>query len=212
MFVGASPWYRNEWTIKTPYGIMEEIIETGFTWILEALGTADDSIINTFLPVFTLNQLPWENATETLYRLIQMTKCYLRPKPSKTFKVVYPQTADVADHTYYSYQAHYFKEYTEKKNELVPNRIVVFANFDPLVESTWAGKLTGDTGAYSGQYVEVIENFIASSITNQTDVDNRAAAILTRIRSESLSAYLVVPHDASVELYDKVSIDDARGF
>jgi len=49
------------------------------------------------------------------------------------------------------------------------------------------------------------------TITNQTDANNRAAAILTRIQAEQLAGRLVIPHDARVELYDKVTVHDARG-
>ncbi len=45
------------------------------------------------------------------------------------------------------------------------------------------------------------------------DADLRADAILTRLKSETLAGRLVLPyHDCSVELYDKVKVEDVRGY
>ena len=210
MFVGSAPGYDYEWTTKTPYGIIEEIIETGFSWTLLALATSD-GIMDVFLPVFTLNDSPYENATAVLERLIAFTKSYLRAKAGKVFEVVYPQTSDAPNETYYSNQAHYFIKYTEKKNVDIPNRVVVFCNNPDNLVPWPTPVMTGDTGAYSGQYVEVMESFVDRSITVQGDANLRAAAILTKVKSEQLAGVLIVPHDARVELYDKVKVMDVRG-
>lgn len=209
MAYGSAPYYDYQFTATTVYDLIEAIIETAMSWTLNAFAGAQDGIINTFTPVFDLNEMPYESAALVLYRLISMTKCYLRQKADTTWELVYPQTSDSMDKTYYSDKAHYFYEYMEKINEVVPNRIVVYCNQD--ADGGWTGVITGDTGAYSGNYVEVLEPYVVGSITSQGDANNRAAAILTRIKAEGLAGRLVAPHDCSVELYDKVEVRDRRG-
>lgn len=218
----TAPYFNLEFTSTDPiFDLIEKIlVEAGFT--LNALGTQDDGIIANFLPVFSANPLEYDTADYLLYRLIQMTKCYLREVESSAFEVVYPQSSDAVQETYYSSQAPYFKEYVEKTNLLVPNHIVVFCNRDP--DGTWdsagyplitghsrdSDQFTGTT--YTGSYTEVTEYHIAPYISNQTDADNRATAILTRYKAETLAGRLLLPfHDCRVELYDRVSIVDVRG-
>lgn len=199
----------------TVYDLIELIIEGALGWTLEA-SPPDDGIIDTFKPVFTINQLPFENAAALLYRLIWMTKEYLRTKESKTFQCVYPQLADTVDETYYSDRAHWFSEYVEKSILLVPNSVVVLCNQDPVTGgwntpdySLIAG--TASDAAQIAKYAEIVQVFIAASITDQANADLRAAAILTRLKSEILAGRLVIPFDAQVELYDKVAVYDSRG-
>jgi len=210
MSVGNAPYYDYEWTTSTPYALMEHIIETAMGWTLSPLGAADDGIINTFLPTFVLNTVPWENAAAVLYRLLWMTKCFLRAKTGKVFEVVYPQAADNATQIYYSDQAHFFKEYTEKNTLLIPNKINVFANRD--ADGGWGNVVTGTASdaAEIAKYVEVLEPFVVESITTQANADARAEAILSKIRAEKPYGRVLVPHDASVELYDRPSVHDNR--
>jgi len=222
----ASPPYFNiEYTADTTiYDIITLLLsEAGFS--LNALGTQDDSIIDTFMPTFTANPLEYESPASIIYRLIQMTKCYLRQVESETFEIVYPQSSDSVNETYYSDQAPYFKEYTEKTNLLVPNSIGVFCNRDPSGEWDTADYplVTGTAqdadsiaaclaGGYGNASGEVWQYFIAPYITLQADADNRAAAILQRYKAETLAGRLVLPfHDCRVELYDRIAIIDTRG-
>ena len=179
---------------------------------LEALGTQDDGIINTFKPLFDINEIPYEIAALVLYRLIQMTNCYLRMKAGKVVKVVYPHEDDAVDETFYSDQAHWFFEYTEKKNLVVPNSVVVFCNQGD--DGSWDNIITGTAKNEESITMygrEILNCFQASAINNQADADNRANAILNRIESEELSGRLIIPHDCSMELYDRVAIYDVRG-
>jgi len=211
----ASPYSNTFNATHTVYGLIELIIEGALGWTLSAFAGTQDSIINSFSPVFDINQMPFENAAALLYRLIWMTKCYLRAKNSKTFQLVYPQTTDTADETYYSDKAHWFLEYVEKSILLIPNSIVVLCNQDPTGEwNTAAYPIvvgTAKDDAQIAKYHEVIETFKAGSITSQANADLRAAAILSKLKSEILGGRLVIPHDSQVEPYDKVEIDDQRG-
>ncbi len=212
--LGGQPYGNIFDKTKTVYDLIELIIEGALGWTLEN-NPPNDLIIDVFKPTFVINKSPYESAAALLYRLIWMTKEYLRPKASKTFQCVYPQVDDDEDEIYYSYQAHWFTEYAEKSILLIPNSIVVLCNQDP-VTGDWntidfpliVG--TNEDQTQINKYFKIIEVFQAASITSQLDADRRAQAILTKLKSEILGGRLLVPHDAQVELYDKVSIVDTR--
>ncbi len=197
---------------------VEEIIKLiieGLGWTWTAVGGTNDGIIQTFKPVFEINQMGFENAAALLYRLIWMTKHYFRQRAGKVFGSVFPQTADAVDETYYSDKANWFTEYVEKTILLIPNSIVVLANQDPTNRewNTAAYPLMVGTSSDAAQitkYAEIVQPFVVGSINNQTDADNRAAAILTRLKAEILGGRLVAPHDSQLELYDKVQVKDNR--
>lgn len=201
---------------------VEEIIKLiieGLGWTWTAVGSAaynaSDGIIDVFKPVFAINQMGYENAAALLYRLIWMTKHYLRPKAGKVMESVYPQTTDGVDETYYSFTANWFWEYAEKTILLIPNSIAVFCNQDP--NGLWGTDSyplivgTDSDVAQIAKYAEIVQPFVVASINNKPDADNRAAAILSKFKSEILGGRLVAPHDCQVELYDKVEIKDSRG-
>lgn len=77
----TSPYYEVEYPEDTTiHDIIGNILNAaGFS--LEALGIHDDGIVNTLLPDFTVNSIPFENAATTIYRLLNMTKGFLRVEP-----------------------------------------------------------------------------------------------------------------------------------
>lgn len=212
---GSTPYWLGDYdgSTTTIYGIIEDIIEDDLSWTLDAKPSPDDGILDDFKPVFRINSTEYEMSAYALYRLISMTKCYLRQKAATTWEIVFPQVGEVPDETYYSHSAdgHPFYEYMEKITEVVPNRYVVYGN-NPTDDVDWPNILTGDSGSYIGNYNEVIEHIIEPTITAQSDLDNRADALLVRAKAEALSGRAVVPHDNRVELYDFVRIVDSRGF
>ena len=183
----------------------------GWTWTAI---TNSDGIMNVFKPVFGVSQSGFESAAGLLYRLIWMTKCYYRARAPKTIGVVYPQEADAVDETYYSYQHPYFKEHDEKSILLIPNSIVVLCDLRPDEDGVNRYHIfgTASDATQIAKYREVVDVYEDGSIDNQTDANQRAAAVLTRIKAEILGGRFTLPfHDPRVELYDKVLIIDTRG-
>ncbi len=182
----------------------------------------DDGIIDTLKPFFDIDVTSLPSLASILYStdMLLATKCYLRSEASKVFKIIYPQSSDAVDETYYSDQAPYFKRYEEKLNLIVPNDIKVFWGADPgsgsWKEEPYKSNLD-DPGSAVDQdsidaYTTVRRIYFAPRLTTQTDGNNRASAILSRFQSEQLSGRLLLPyHDCSVELYDRVRIYDNRG-
>lgn len=191
--------------------LMQLIIES-FGWTWTAVGATNDGIIADFKPVFEVNQMPFESAASLLYRLVWMTKHYFRAKKSKTFEMVFPQAADAADVTYYSDQDPRFDSHVEISKLLIPNSILVLCNQDPNKQwNTDSYPLISGTASdvpTDPAYDEIIQVFLAGNIRIQADADNRASAILTRLKAEQNAGRTVVPHDVQIELYDKISIQD----
>ena len=222
LLIGDPPLYSSEYSTNTIYEIIGAIFTelsevTGApTFTLDALGDQDDGIINDFNPKMGINDAIYEDMNTIIQTLMAMTKCYLRPEASLQFKVVYPQTIDSNNEEYYSYQAHYFLEYDERVNLLVPNHIVVYAN---APDGDWASAYDGGTlitaesgdAGQEGRYMRTTEIHLAETITDWTDAGNRAAAIATKYKADLLAGRLIVPHDCRVELYDKVRVYDTRG-
>lgn len=211
--LGDPPFYNDReewWGSHTIFDIIDAVLEeVGFG--LSAPITQDDAIITSYKPLLEVNAQPFESAAGIIRRLIEMTKSYLRSKTNRIMDVIYPQTADAAGETYYSDQAHFFFEYMERKNTLIPNHVIVFANAGD--DEQWTNVITAeveDTAEIARYGFEIVWYYIAADITNQTDANNRAAALLTRAKAEMLGGRLLIPHDSRVELYDRVSVEDAR--
>lgn len=215
------PYFDIPFSTTTIFGLIQMVLNEG-GFYLNSLGTQDDDIVNAFTPILTVNPLTFENLAGLLYRLIQMTKLYLREVEELCFELIYPQASDSVNETYYSDKAPYFKEYTEKLDLLVPNHISVFCNRE--VDGTWNPDniITGEAldypdqfdadNNYIGAYTEIEEFHIAPYIKNQEDADKRADAILQRYKNETLAGRAVLPfHDCRVELYDRVEFGDNRG-
>ena len=208
---GSPPYYTKEYTADTVYAILT-IIFTMANMSLDALGTENDSIINTYTPQFQVNNVPFERLRTVIQRLIRMTKCYLRAEAGLEWKVVYPETSDEADATFYSGQTPFFYEYMESYNVVMPNSIKVVYNFTDE-DITTAEVYEGSAGIDQTEidrYTEVPWLEIAGEITSLADAANRAAALLTRALAESMSCRLIIPHHCGLELYDNVEVYDSR--
>ena len=228
LVLGELPYYRNSFggtqTIKE---ILELILaEAGMT--LNATFD-DDGIIDTLMPFFEIDVKSLPSLASIIYGspdMIQATKSYLRSEASKVFKLVYPRSTDPVDETYHSDKVPYFKNYEEKLNLVIPNDIIVYWGADPgslsWEDEPYLSNLDSpgsavdqasiDAYATNGFDGVVRRVYHAPNLTSESDADNRASAILTRFQAETLSGKLILPyHDCSVELYDRVSVEDRRG-
>jgi hypothetical protein len=183
--------------------------------------TQDDGIINSYVPGKELNAIPYESCADLFQQLLGFTKCFVRIEETDNLEVRYPQTTESVDHTYYSYQQHYFLEYTNNDILLIPNHIVVLAG--QYLEDS-GDHLAGDWPPYDqiikaeaqdtteiAAYMKVTNLHYAGFIQQQADAQDRADAIMYKVEYQLLHGKLVIPHDASVELYDLVEIVDTRG-
>lgn len=73
------PYYEVDYTATayTIYDIIEQVLRAA-TFGLYPLGGEDDSIIDTLQPDFVVNGVPFEDAATVIYRLMNMSKCFIR--------------------------------------------------------------------------------------------------------------------------------------
>jgi len=217
---GPPSFYFNEYTTDTVMAIISSLLgDIGFS--LDAIGTQSDGIIDVDTPIFQINGADavevFDDYATIIYRLLTITKCYLRSKTGLAFKIIYPQVADAVDETYYSDKQYIFSEYLERKKLLIPNHIYVLWG-DPGGGLGWpywdwtaghAGEAADTTEI--AMYKDCAGVITAGELTTEAAADVRASAKLTRLKSEQLGGHLVTRHDCGVELYDRVEIEDKRG-
>lgn len=211
----SAPYYQKIYNrTDTIWQILEDVFtEAGMTLNAPA---SSDGIIDVFEPYFQINKQPWENARDIAYRLMSTCMSHLKLLPSQTFDVVFPQIDDPYDITFKDYEAPYFYSYKERYAEPLPNHIIVYCNVNLLAtteEELWENLIVGEAEDADSitRYGEVIGYALGQYITNKTDADNRAAALLNRVLSESLSGVGVTPHHCGIELYDNVAFVATRG-
>jgi len=211
MRLGDPPLYTKSYTTDTIYTIIGLILtELGMT--LKALGE-DDGIISSLQPQFDINAQPFEYAAPLIYRLLNMTASYLKPLDDLEWEIKYPQSSDAVDLTFYSDAVPYFYEYLERVNTLIPNHFLVYGNSGD--DGLWLSYLTSASPNGIDQteidaYDDIYRVVLAGSLTTQAQVNSRAASLLARAKFEAMAGRMYAPHDARVELYDKISIEDSR--
>ena len=168
---------------------------------------------------------------DLILSLLEDTKCVLVPRAGLAFRIIYPQASDTADETYYSSVAdgHPFYEVSNNRLNMVPNHIVVYGGVDavtglPLYTGHWfdtdhySGWVTpADTATYTGP-------FMPATATGSTDNElwelgytsadqcrTRAAELGWQLKDQILGTRVIIPMDASVELYDRIKVNDDRG-
>lgn len=205
--LGDPPLYTKSYTTDTIFTIIGYVLaELGMT--LNTL-SEDDGIISSLQPQFDINAMPFEYAASIIYRLLNMTASYLKALDDLEFEIKFPQDSDALDLTFYSDQVPYYYEYLERENVLIPNHFLVFGNEGE--DGLWTDYIAsaspnGVDQAEIDAYDEIYKIVLAGSLTNQSDIDNRAASLLARAKFEQMAGRMYAPHDARLELYDRVRI------
>ena len=214
--LGNPPLYTKSYTTDTVYAIIRVILqELGFDFDSGQTSspTEDDGIITALQPQFDINAQPFEYAASIIYRLMHMTKSYLKALDDLKWEVKYPQSGDSVDLTFYSDQVPYFYEYMERVNTLIPNHYLVYGNEG--ADGLWTNyKVSASPNGVDQDeidaYDEVFKIILNGSLTTQDDVNNRAAVLLARAKFEQTAGRMYAPHDARLDLYDKIHAVDTR--
>ncbi len=255
----SSPWggiplhrYDEENTIfgltgLTIYGCLEYLIETGLSdqtglsFTLDALGTQDDGQISTIIPFPSDNTKiirhinegsPWyfETYGDLIRSLLELTNCILVPRAGLAFRIIFPQSSDTADETYYSSvsDGHPFYEVENRRLNMTPNHIEIFGGLDettgkPTVSGHWFDTdhysewvTPAITATYDGPFMPVTASGGTDSELWEIGLDTvgkcvtRAAELGWQLKDQILGTRVIVPMDARVELYDRVTIEDGR--
>ena len=215
--LGDPPLYTKSYTSDTIYTIiayiLAECVGSGVAMSLATLAE-DDGIISSLQPQFDINAQPFEYAAPLIYRLLNITASYLKALDDLEFEIKYPASGDAVDLTFYSDAVPYFYEYLERVNTLIPNHFLVYG--DEGDDGLWTNYKVSESPygvdqAEIDAYDDVYRVVLAGSLTKQEDVNSRAASLLARAKFEAMAGRMYAPHDARVELYDKVEVDDKRG-
>ena len=223
LLAGSAPYYEVDYsaTSFTIYDIMEAVLHAaGFD--LAALGTHDDGIVDTLEPMFVVNSIPFESALQPLYRLINMTKCFLRVVYDATddaeFQLIFPASYAAYAATYTSNQTgsdYQFKDFGWENHIFVPTHVWVIANRVDQADGTWTPAPTLKIGEYSvgtdNNYPDTVQFHIAETLDTEAKADDRAEVIAIRQWMEESLGSLTVQHDCGLELYDFIKIRDKRG-
>lgn len=214
---GGGPPLHDSWYAESLpiYGIMFAVLGEAEMTLAALESSEDDGYINAVTPFFKVNEQPYETYQQIIYRLIIRTKSYLRSEGGQSlpyFRVIYPQTTDSVDETYYSYQAHWFEEFAYKTQLVIPNHVHVYCDKDedgnfnePLMTGHALDQTEIDKYGFDVYRLEQ-----AGDIHSQGYANFVAEAILDRAKLEAHGGRLVIPFDPRVELYDKVKVVDAR--
>lgn len=208
------------------YIILEYLIETVYGLTLLPLGDQDDEITVRSLHQFDVNVSAFDYMGSMVMRLMAMTKSLLRAKAGLEFEVRYPQEDDAVDVTFYSDQIPEFLEYTEKLSVLLPNRVIVLANYvEPTLEQLladptltgWENIIISDSGSEDDAVneigtneEEVLEIQIAEGIRTQTDADDLRDAIIQKAKAQTVSGRAIVHNDSRLEILDRAEFRDNR--
>ena len=226
--------------------------QTGLGFYLDDLGDQDDGLINDLTKV---NPFPTDGPSllydgeieafgtygSFINKLLALTNCRLRTKPSLTFKVIYPQDSDTADETYYSsassghpfYEVNHGRIGERSAGTPLPNHIQIWGGEDevtglPLYSGNWfdpdhytTPPATFDSAAieaaYTGNFMPVTfegDEFNPTwdvNLPSNDECKELAESLGLQMTANSLSTRVIIPMDARVELYDRVAISDVRG-
>ena len=233
---------------KTIYDVLKQLIQnelsaqTGLSFTLDALGTQDDGQISTVIPFPTelTDSIRLINADspssfqtygDLIRSLMELTKCIIIPRAGLAFKIVYPQSSDTVDETYYSSDAdgHPFYEVENRRLNMVPNHIEIYGGLDetygiPTVSGHWfdtdhySGWVSpAETATYDGPFMPVVASGGTDNPLWETGMDTeaecivRAAQLGWQLKDQRLGTRVLIPMDARVELGDRVKIIDTRG-
>ncbi len=208
--LGSAPLHEKDFAATTAYDVLEVLIETEMSWTLDAIGTQSDSIIDVLALDFDANSQQFEFMAGIMYRLIRLTKTFLRPRSGLVFTVRFPQNSDSIDLTFNSDSTPQFYEYTDRRVVHVPNRQFVYAKAG--TDGAWLNFVTGDeqdTPSINA-YIEIPTIALAPDISTADNADLLAGALLTKIKAESVRGMGLVPHHGAVELLDQIRFIDNR--
>ena len=214
--------------------------QTGLSFTLDALGTQDDGAIDTLIPfpydaheedlMRTINaDSPGRLETygAVIKALLQLTKCTMITRADLAFKIIYPQEGDSVNETYHSSLSagHPFYEAEDRRLNMTPNHFEVIGYWDGVTEiiGDWFDSdhyTTAPTRPfnsdqiedyYTGPFMPVTESIYEEGLNTNTECTARAEYLGWHTKDKITGTRVIIPMDASVELGDRIAIDDQRG-
>jgi hypothetical protein len=221
--LGTPVYYRYVYDKTTViYDILDYVLAVNSITLAD-LGDADDGIIDTLLPylvindyALTTNDVVYEDYRNFILRCLSMTACFLRMKSGMTAELVWPQATDTPDITYHSSESPYFRSFTYRPTETIPNTIDIFCNatYDADGSITdWDDYIMGQAvdGESFARDGSTPDFYLSPKTDNLTDANNLAEAILAKIKAKTIQGRIIRNNDCRLELYDYPAANDTRG-
>jgi len=161
---------------------------------------------------------------EVINSLLELTSCTMVTRYANNFKILYPLAADTADKTYYTSLAdgHPFYEAMDRKINMTPNHIEIHGGADAEYVGDWFDSDHYSTPptrpftpadintAYDGAFMPVTYSMWEYGLESDGQCESRAEAEGKKLKEQILGSRVIIPMDASIELYDKIMVNNTR--
>lgn len=187
---------------RTIFSIIEDLIED--TLSISVTLDDDDGIVDTRKPPIRIS-----NPVSGVRQLLDMTESYLKWKTNGTFGVYQPSNHA----TVYTFNAaNLIFNNLEDVAVTIPNR-VTFYSFDSDGDEWINGTPAVDSDSYTALGVYVDRHYLLANLdidgrSDTTSLTALAAGALTKIQGERSQGVVVAPMHCSLELFDKIQVDD----
>jgi hypothetical protein len=187
---------------------------TGFAAGTACSGTA----LLVRIPFNTNTPIDFDTYGTYFQRLLENTKCTMRAQSALAFKIMYAQTADAADKTYYSSTAsgHGFYEAQDANLVMMPNHVEV-RGYDftvdpptPTVVGHWYDPDHFTGTAYTGSFMPVIKTEVQESLSSSAACSTLAETLGRNLKNQMRGGRVIIPMDIAVEVGDRIAIQDAK--
>jgi len=126
-------------TVGTTDFVTEQLASAntiGVLFVAQVVGTGNGTATSSSLSMNTNTPSSFETYGSYIRRLCGLTNCFPRATFGRSFKIIYPQSSDAVDKTYYSSQSngHPFYEVEHRQLNMTPNHIEIFGGLDTSVE------------------------------------------------------------------------------
>lgn len=186
---------------RTIFSILGDLVDTiGETISLDD----DDGIINARKPPITMS-----NPVSGVRRLLDMTKSYALWKSNGTFGIIKPD----AHATIYTFNAANLTfNNLEDVAVVIPNR-VTFYSLDSDGDAWINGTPAVDSDSYTALGIYIDRHYLLANLnidgrSDTASLTALATGALAKIQGERSQGVMVAPMHCSLELFDKIQIDD----
>ena len=198
----------------TEQGASANTIGVQFTAI--AAGTGTGTATTTLIDFNKDTPTKFDTYGGFISRLLSLTNCKLRVKPGLGFKLIYPQTSDDVNETYYSNMAfgHPFYEVQNQRLNMTPNHIEVYGDDDPTsgIFGEWYDPDHYTTPpTYNGDFMPVTETVYQPGFTTDQQCTDFAASLGKQKKDVLFGGRVIVPMDSRTELWDRGQVNNSRG-
>jgi hypothetical protein len=165
--------------------------------------TDEDDLFNDYVPSSEYEIDETTTRRGALSGLLNLTACVCRVGDDGKIRVIYPTTGTDFYHYEYNLDGNTFYSYTQRRDILKPNRIVV------KTPDTYATQYVGEAVDYTYDYFPFTK-IVRTNVSSDSQATKMAEILLDQVRKNQRISAITVPLNPAIELHDNVSITDER--